>query len=167
MAATMCTAERVWTDVTKRFVTNAAFDDDSNEGWTWDATTGTVGVSAGCLRFYSGTCTFSYQLSNLPKGTYRLSVQGFYRSSYDSYESYGNGTEDITAYLYANDKATPLVSVYSEGLAEPGVGNWQQHDGRYYPDNSSSSNAAFVAGLYKGNAIEFEAQGNVTIGVTQ
>ena len=165
MAATMCTAETVWTDVTKRFVTNAAFDDDSNEGWTWDATTGTVGVSAGCLRFYSGTCTFSYQLSNLPKGTYRLSVQGFYRSSYDSYESYRNGTEDITAYLYANDKATPLVSVYSEGLAEPGVGNWQQHDGRYYPDNSSSSNAAFVAGLYKGNAIEFEAQGNVTIGV--
>ena len=77
MVATMCTAETVWTDVTKRFVTNAAFDDDSNEGWTWDATTGTVGVSAGCLRFYSGTCTFSYQLSNLPKGTYRLSVLPF------------------------------------------------------------------------------------------
>ena len=106
MVATMCAAETAWTDVTKRFVTNSAFDNNSSEGWTWEATTGTVGPSANCLRFYSGTCTFSCQLSNLPKGNYRLSVQGFYRSSYDSYESYKNGSENITAYLYANDKAT-------------------------------------------------------------
>ena len=161
----MCSAETLWTDVTKRFITNATFDDNSSEGWTWEATTGTVGPSAGCLRFYSGTCTFSYQLTNLPKGTYRLSVQGFYRAGLDSYDSYRNGTENLTAYLYAGDKATRLVSVYSEGLTETGVGNWQYHDGRYYPDNSSSSNEAFEAGLYQGNTVEFEAQGNVTIGV--
>jgi len=167
MAATICTATTTlnWRDVTTRYIANPSFDNNSSDGWTWETTTGTTGTAASCLRFYDGTCTFSYKLNNLPPGTYRLSVQGFYRASSNAYESHRNGTENITAYLYAGNKSARLVSVYSEGLTEQGIGNWQQIDGRFYPDNSSSSAAAFEAGLYKGNSVEFEARGNVTIGI--
>ena len=165
MAATMCNADTVWTDVTKRLMTNPTFDNNSSDGWTWEATTGTVGAAASCLRFYNGTCTFSQQLKNLPKGTYRLSVQGFYRAEGNGYDAHKNGTENITAYLYAGSAATKLVSVYSEGMTTQGAGNWQYYDGLFYPDNSSSASAAFDAGLYKGNAVEFQAEGSVTVGV--
>lgn len=165
VVSTAYAADANWSDVTSRYITNPAFDNNSSDGWTWESTTGTVGPSANCLRFYNGTCTFSQQLSNLPKGTYRLSVQGFYRANGNAYAAHQNGTEEITAYLYAGNSATKLVSVYSEGLSERGAGNWQSIDGMFYPDNSSSAAAAFEAGLYKNNVVEFELQGNVTIGV--
>jgi hypothetical protein len=118
------------------------------------------------MRFYDTTCTLSQQLNNLPKGKYRLSVQGFYRAYGDSYEAFTNGSENITAYLFAGDNATKLRSVYSEGLRWQGTGNWQIHNDQYYPDNSSSANYAFENRLYEGNTLEFEAEGNITIGVS-
>ena len=165
MAATICTAAAVWTDVTQAFITNATFDEGNTDGWITETQGGTVGVSANCMRFYDTTCTLSQQLNNLPKGKYRLSVQGFYRAYGDSYEAYVNGSENITAYLFADDNATKLLSVYSEGLWMPGTGNWQNHNDLYYPDNSSSANYAFGNRLYEGNTLEFEAEGNITIGV--
>ena len=165
MAATLCTAAAVWTDVTQAFITNATFDEGNTDGWITETQGGTVGPSAGCMRFYDTTCTLSQQLNNLPKGKYRLSVQGFYRAYGDSYEAFTNGSENITAYLFAGDNATKLRSVYSEGLRWQGTGNWQIHNDQYYPDNSSSANYAFENRLYEDNILEFEAEGNITIGI--
>ena len=165
MAATLCTAAAVWTDVTQAFITNATFDEGNTDGWITETQGGTVGPSAGCMRFYDTTCTLSQQLNNLPKGKYRLSVQGFYRAYGDSYEAFTNGSENITAYLFAGDNATKLRSVYSEGLRWQGTGNWQIHNDQYYPDNSLSANYAFENRLYEGNTLEFEAEGNITIGI--
>ena len=162
--ATACFSTE-WTDVTRVFVNNPGFDNNNQNGWSVVSTTNTVGPSAECMRFFNGNCTFSQQLTNLPKGTYRLSVQGFYRAQSDSYQDYKNHTEEITAFLFAGNKSTPLVSVYAEGLRQQGTGNWQNFDGLYFPNNSSSAAYAFQAGLYKGNTIEFEAEGDVTIGI--
>ena len=161
---TTAIAEGQWTDVTQLFIENATFDNQSS-GWTLSGTSGTMGPSAGCMRFYNGTCTVSQQLQNLPKGTYRLSVQGFYRAQADSYAAHNNGTEKITATLFAGNKASALVSVYSEGMRTQGTGSWQVYNGLYYPNNSYSANAAFEAGLYNNNVVEFEVEGTVTIGV--
>lgn len=157
-------ANITWTDVTGRFITNPDFESGNNDGWTVNSSAGQKSVSAKVMRFWNGTFDFSQQLNHLPKGLYRLTVQGFYRSQNDSYQAYMNGTERITAFLYAGNVTTPLVSVYSESM-NSNVGQRQEHDGRYYPDNSSSAAAAFDEGHYKGNSLEFEAEGNVTIGI--
>ena len=164
MAATMCNAQQ-WTDVTERYMTNPAFDNNSIEGWTLESPGGTVGPSAECMRFYNTTCTLSQQLVNLPKGNYKLSLQGFYRTSGDGYAAFSDGSENITAFLFAGDKTVQLVSVYSESIDEWGNGDWQQYDGRYFPNNSMSAADAFQRGLYQKNVVEFTAQGNVTIGL--
>jgi len=153
-----------WADVTKRFVKNTDFNDGNYDGWTVESNAGQRTVSAKIMRFWNGTFNFSQEIIQLPKGRYRLSVQGFYRANGDDYQSYKNGTEDITAFLYAGTASTPLVSVYSEAMTST-EGNRQQHEGKYYPDNSVSAAAAFAEGNYKNNFLEFEAEGNITIGV--
>jgi len=153
-----------WADVTKRFVKNTDFNNGNYDGWTVESNAGQRTVSANIMRFWNGTFNFSQEIIQLPKGKYRLSVQGFYRAHGDDYQAYKNGTENITAFLYAGNVSTPLVSVYSEPMTT-NAGNRQQHDGKYYPDNSVSAAAAFEEGNYKGNSLEFEAEGNVIIGV--
>lgn len=153
-----------WMDVTSRFVKNTDFNNGNYEGWTVESNAGQKSVSANIMRFWNGTFHFSQELIQLPKGRYRLSVQGFYRAQGDGYQAYINGTENITAFLYAGTESTPLVSVYSESMTT-NAGNRQQYDGKYYPDNSVSAAAAFDEGNYKNNFLEFEAEGNVTIGV--
>ena len=163
-SATVPAANITWTDVTGRLVTNPDFNSGNNDGWTVNSSAGQKSVSAKVMRFWNGTFEFSQQLNRLPKGLYRLSVQGFYRSQNDSYQAYKNGSDVVTAFLYAGEVSTPLVNIYSEFMTS-NVGQRQEHDGHYYPDNSTSAAAAFEEGLYKGNSIEFEAEGSVTIGI--
>ena len=153
-----------WLDVTTRFVQNADFNSGNSNGWTINSSAGQKAVSANVMRFWNGTFDFSQRLANLPMGRYRLSVQGFFRYEGDSFQAYKNGTERQTAFLYAGETTTPLVSVYSESMTST-VGNRQEHDGHFYPDNSTSAAAAFAEGLYRNNSIEFDAQGGITIGV--
>ena len=153
-----------WADVTTRFITNTDFDNGNYDGWTVESDAGQKAVSAKIMRFWNGTFHLSQKINYLPKGHYRLSVQGFYRSQGDSYSAYKNGTEKITAFLYAGEVSKALVSVYSESMTST-AGNRQEHDGKYYPDNSTSAAAAFAEGLYNNNSIEFESKGSVTIGV--
>ena len=153
-----------WVDITSRFITNTDFNSGNYDGWKVDSNAGQKSVSANIMRFWNGTFDFSQEIIQLPKGKYRLSVQGFYRAHGDDYEAYKNGTENITAFLYAGDASIPLVSIYSESMTST-EGNRQQHEGKYYPDNSVSAAAAFAEGNYKHNFLEFEAEGNVTIGV--
>lgn len=153
-----------WTDVSKRFLTNTDFNQGNSDGWTIESNAGQKAVSANLMRFWNGTFDFYQELPRLPKGHYRLTVQGFYRSQGDSYSLYKNGTEQLKAFLYAGEASTPLMSVYSQAMTST-AGTRQQHDGKYYPDNSTSAAAAFDEGLYTGNSVEFDAEGSITIGV--
>lgn len=159
-------AEITWTDITQRFMTNPDFNSGNNDGWTVNSSAGQRSVSQKVMRFWNGTFDFSQQLNHLPQGRYRLTVQGFYRPEGDSdnaYWAHVNGTERLTAYLYAGEASTLLVSVYSEDMTY--ADGARQHDGKYFPDNSGSAAAAFAQGCYQGNSVEFEANGSVTIGV--
>jgi hypothetical protein len=153
-----------WTDFSKRFLTNTDFNQGNSDGWTIESNAGQKAVSAKVMRFWNGTFDFYQELPRLPKGHYRLTVQGFYRSQGDSYSLYKNGTEQLKAFLYAGEASTPLMSVYSQAMTST-AGTRQQHDGKYYPDNSTSAAAAFDEGLYTGNSVEFDAEGSITIGV--
>ena len=162
-AGTKATATE-WTDVTSRFVTNTNFNSGNYDGWTVESNAGQRSVSANVMRFWNGTFHMYQTLSDLPQGRYRLTVQGFYRANGDSYNQYVNGTENITGYLYAGSTSTKLKSVYSEWMTST-TGQRQEHNGHYYPDNSTSASAAITEGCYQGNTVEFQTEGTVTIGI--
>ena len=113
MAMTVMVTAQTWSDVTNRFITNPAFNDNSNAGWTWESNASTQEVRVNCISFYNGAFDLHQQLKGLPRGTYRISVQGFYRTTDNNsaYNAYKNGTEDITAYLYAGQNTQKLTSL--------------------------------------------------------
>ena len=166
MVTSLATAQ-TWSDVTNRFITNPAFDNNSNEGWSWESNASTQEVRVNCISFYAGNFDLHQTLSGLPKGTYRLSVQGFYRTTDNNsaYNAYINGQENITAFLYAGQNSQPLASLYSASIDYNANGRcYTPDDVHYYPDGKEAALAAFAEGLYY-NTLECEAQGEITIGV--
>ena len=158
-------AAQSWTDVTDIFITNPGFD--NNDGWTWEASTGTAGIGSGNIRFFSGRFDFSQTLQNLPKGHYRLSVQTFYRDgdSEDAWQAHQNDYESLDAWLYAGSNTQQVVSIFSESLNYNAAGRcWTPDDQHYYPDGRDAAGLAFEAGLYW-NTMEFDASGSIDIGI--
>ena len=155
-----------WTDVTDKFMATTSFG-EGYAGWNVEQSAQTWGTTQGCMRFFNGTFNFYQQLSNLPKGTYRLSVQGFYRQSSqpEAYSAYQNGLASITAYLYAGESSQPLRNLYEESFSED-VGNCYTPDNvLFYPDGSAAAATAFNSGMYQNEPLQFDAEGNVTVGI--
>lgn len=107
-------------DITRKIV-NPSFDNGS-EGWTVKDVTGnrTFGGSYNNCEVYQGTFDFYQDITNLPDGVYELSVLAFQRVAHNEVASkvHDNGTEDITAFIYANDLETPFTSPYTYGMKE-------------------------------------------------
>ncbi len=161
-----------WTDVTSVFIQNPGFDNNSDAGWTWQSNAGSQATNWNCKEFWNGTFDIWQELSGLPAGTYRLSVQSYYRpgNNNNSYASYQNGTYDseMTAYLYAGDARVKLASLYSYEFSNYVNGCWQTGDWHtglhYFPNTMESAQVAFADGAYM-NTLEFQADGNVRIGL--
>ena len=107
-------------DITRKIV-NPSFDNGS-EGWTVKDVTGnrTFGGSYNNCEVYQGTFDFYQDITNLPDGVYELSVLAFQRvaNNEEASKAHDNGTEDITAFIYANDLETPFTSPYTYGMKE-------------------------------------------------
>ena len=159
-------AENSWTDMTSWFMVNPHFDNDSEEGWQWESNASTQAVRVNCISFYNGNFNLHQELKNLPKGRYRLSVQGFYRTGDNgtAYNAHQNGTENITASLYVGTTKKQLVSLYSESLSYNAADRCYENSGRYYPDGKEAALVAFDKGMYW-NQMEFDAEGSIVIGV--
>lgn len=71
--------EGEWIDVTNIFINNPGYVNNSGDGWTVE-TTGSTDVNYNAMENYNGRFNIYQQLSGLPKGKYRLSVQAFYRA---------------------------------------------------------------------------------------
>ena len=160
-----------WIDVTNVFIQNPRFDNNSNEGWIWQSDAWSQTVRVECMEFWNGTFNIWQDLSGLPQGKYRLSVQAFYRTGDNNqgYEAYTNGSENIPAYLYASDTKQKLVSVYSYELSDYTDGCWTYGnswwgDVHYFPNTMESASVAFGEGGYW-NSMEFNAEGDIRIGL--
>lgn len=107
-------------DITRKIV-NPSFDNGS-EGWTVKDVTGnrTFGGSYNNCEVYQGTFDFYQDITNIPDGVYELSVLAFQRVAENGVASKAHdaGTEDITAFIYANDLETPFTSPYTYGMKE-------------------------------------------------
>lgn len=165
-AATISTAATTWTDVTKYFIKNPGFDNRA-EDWYWFSDVRSQTISKGCISFSYGYFDFYQYLDGLPKGHYRLSVQGFYRtnSNQKAYEDHKNGKENIEAYFYGGMERKPLKSVFDEALTSNEKNNCYTPDNHnYYPNGIPAAQAAFEKGMYT-NTLEFEAEGFSEIGI--
>lgn len=105
-------------DITRKIV-NPSFDSGS-EGWTVkEGNPKFDGTYKNC-EVYQGTFDIYQDITNIPDGVYELSVLAFQRVAENNvaYKAHDNSTEDITAFIYANDLETPFTSPYTYGMKE-------------------------------------------------
>lgn len=108
-------------DITRKIV-NPSFDTGTSEGWTGNVT---VSKDYKNCEAYEKTFDLYQDITNLPDGVYELSVLAFQRvgTNEDASKAHDNGTENITAVIYANDLETPFTSPYTYGMKEPSGGD--------------------------------------------
>lgn len=147
---------------------------DSN----WEGSSFTIGGEAGgegngnfCAEVWNSNFDVYQTIENIPNGTYRLTVQGFYRynNSRDNTNSvavstHANGTEKLYAQLYAGNVSTPLQSIVSE---QDHIAQLQLTASNYgLPFSMEESSHAFSVGLYGNNQVEVTVTDHqLTLGV--
>ncbi|MCR4854478.1 MAG: CotH kinase family protein [Prevotella sp.] len=166
-------AAMAWVDVTSQYLTNPSFNNNSKDGWTLTGYYSAQNLQYECMEIYNGTFDVSQEIASLPSGHYRLHVQGFYRTTGNdaAYQAHRNGTENITAFLYAGGSQTKLHSVYDHVFGTNlgnncwSYGNWWEGLS-YFPNGMLSAHEAFEQGCYW-NVVEFDvsSDGPVTIGI--
>ena len=163
-----------------RMIINPAYVDANDEGWT-----GGAAIDASCTAEKFNTNFDYYQLiQGLPEGTYKVSVQGFYRAGYAAgdYELWtSNPYADNNAVLYAttddHSVSTPLKRLASgaQSMYElPSDWAWASEGaGLAVPDRMWTAADAFQtmgddgAMLYSNNnvIVKVGAAGKLTIGL--
>ena len=95
-------------------------------------------------------------VTDLPNGTYEITMQGFYRcgnaSTAESARS--GGTETLNSYLYANSQQVALPSIFSDAATEAKytTGDWGNDVSTtygYIPDSQTGASAYLSEGLYQ------------------
>lgn len=109
-------------DITRKIV-NPSFD-NGKEGWTVKEGNPTFNGTYKNCEVYQGTFDIYQDITNIPDGVYELSVLAFQRVAENGVASKAHdaGTEDITAFIYANDLETPFTSPYTYGMKKPSGG---------------------------------------------
>ena len=135
-------------DITRKIV-NPSFDTGTSEGWTGNVT---VSKDYKNCEAYEKTFDLYQDITNIPDGVYELSVLAFQRVGTNEVASaaHDNGTENITAFIYANDLETPFTSPYTYGMKEPSGGapadyKYNLNGEDVYIPNSMKGMAAAIA----------------------
>lgn len=103
-------------DITRKIV-NPSFD-NGKEGWTVKEGNPTFNDTYKNCEVYQNTFDIYQDITNIPDGVYELSVLAFQRVAENGVASKAHdaGTEDITAFIYANDLETLFTSPYTYGM---------------------------------------------------
>lgn len=140
-----------WTNITDK-LQNASFG-EGREGWSGTPFLAAPGTVA---EFYNQTYDAYQILSNLPKGEYRFTIDGFYRygSIENAWVAHNNGTEGLNAQLYiqadGETQQNPFLSIFEDTAPFT-------YSPYTYPDNVTGANVAFnVKGAYQRNAVEIK-----------
>lgn len=135
-------------DITRKIV-NPSFDTGTSEGWTGNVT---VSKDYKNCEAYEKTFDLYQDITNIPEGVYELSVLAFQRvgTNEEASAAHDNGTENITAVIYANDLETPFTSPYTYGMKEPSGGDpadykYNLNGEDVYIPNSMQGMAAAIA----------------------
>lgn len=102
------------TDLTY-MIQNPTFDTGNGDGWTGDKT---VNKDTQNCEAYEATFDMYQEIVAPQDGVYEISAQAFHRVTNNDNASvaHDNGSEDITAVLYANNMESKFASPYTYGL---------------------------------------------------
>jgi len=105
-------------------ITNPTFDNTSYEGWSGSGY-GSGGDTAPCAERYDMTFDTWQQLSGLPAGTYKVSVQGYYRrgSSANDYAIYISEKPDsaLNCFFYVETEVDGEIAIPVRSICEGAV----------------------------------------------
>lgn len=98
-------------------ITNASFSTTDN-GWQIQDPSngnrvGNHGFKDNCYEFWNGTAVIKQQITELPKGVYKLTMQGFYRFGGADIADRVKDNGCMTAYVYAGDYRSQLIDWYT------------------------------------------------------
>ncbi len=138
---------------------------DSSEGWD-----GTPTVDYDVAEVYNRTFDVSQELTDMPSGTYTLTVSGFYRYGGDGpavgEEARLNGQEELNALLYANEESVSLISVFDEASSILYAGDEVPTGFGYVPNTMYAASVWFQKGMYANNTLKFViTDGTVRLGI--
>lgn len=153
------------------YIANANYNNNNYSGW--DGTSLSGYGSANNAEHYNRNYDTYQTISGLPKGTYRVGVQGFYRKGNydDDYSFWTSGDTDGNAMLYATSSiasvSTPLARVSSAALTESlGDRSAVVGNNMYIPDDMNSAGAWFAAGYYQNYlSVKVDDDGILVIGI--
>ena len=151
-------------DVTDKFITNPRYENNDNEGWKGNVQPGIdTNSNLQNAEFFNTNFDTYQDLQGLPDGTYRLSLQGFYRAGLEgpAYEAKQSGNEPLNAELYVttNSKTmtTKVQSIFTGAPTsklgvdgEINLGSW------WVPNTMSAAAVYFAKDYYKDNSIEVQ-----------
>lgn len=149
----MSSVSSEYRDITDQLV-NPDFNGNSGTGWSGTTFTAT---NSGVAEHYDRNYDTYQILRDMPAGTYRLEVQGFYRYGMPdvAQPAHNNGTEELLAEYYMNDVAGQFMSLYAETMSS-------------YPDNVWTANSAFNTLMkYHNNPLTYTltTTGDLRIGI--
>lgn len=121
-------------------------DMEATDGWSTAPT-----LSYSCGEFYEKAVNMNQIIANLPAGTYQFCANAFQRpgASTAVYNDYQNGTDNITAYLYAGSEKVKLCNICKDAQQQKlGGKEVQVGTNLYIPDNMEAASLYFGKGLY-------------------
>lgn len=156
-------------------IVNPNYVEGDDHGWTGGAA---VNATANDAEKFNTNFNYYQLLQGLPAGTYKVSVQGFYRAGgyAADYESWKENAEaNNNAFLYAA-AGNDTVSAPMKRLASQAIMMEALSDGWVYayepeylavPNSMTTAGDAFSQDLYKGNEVIVKVgeDGNLTIGL--
>jgi len=129
-----------FTDIT-HLITNADFSTGDTQGWK--VTTGDIGyegtVAYECLELRERTFDITQQIYGMPRGTYKLQAQGFYRNG----PKENAASTDVNAYLFMENDQTEIAPISLDANRLKSEGTWYAYvSGKYVPDDQQAAAAA-------------------------
>ena len=150
--------EGEYLDMTQ-FVAN--YDFSTKEGWEGEPT-----YRDGCGEEYNKVFDLCQSIAGMRPGVYTVRCNAFYRpKGNDGGAAYRAGTENIQAYLYVNDGAVKVKSLYSETW--PDAASYGSVDNRNgYPHSMRAAGIRFAEGCYQNEvSCTLEAKGTLRFGI--
>ena len=165
-------ADRLWKDGVRQGLKDGLTDNvtgllsnpnftGNNNGWTYKFVSGDNKFNHGndMAEVYQTVCDVYQELEDMPSGTYEVTLQGFYRPSWngtcaEAWGIEGDTTNDILAYAYGNDTQEKLRHVFECVQDTNTVNNCEQLttggselEGKWVPNGMASAAAIMTLSL--------------------